>query len=307
MTASILVTGAGGLLGQAVCNNLAQLGYSVYALGRSARPAGLASTAVTWICGDAGDPETMFSACEAKSAVIHLASTASPALADSNPREDFLNGPALSMTVLDACRQQSVDRFIFASSGGTIYGHAAKVPTSEGEPLHPKGIYGIGKSVTEQYMAAFERLYGLKCFSLRISNIFGPGQRTAGGQGVIAYALAAALSGQPFTIFGDGENIRDFIYVSDAAVAFAACLAYSGTERVFNVGSGIGVSINAIVDLIDECMSAGKIRRIYQPSRAVDVPISLLDITRIGQELGWKPEVDIRQGIRMTVEALKKR
>jgi UDP-glucose 4-epimerase len=305
MSLKVLVIGAGGFLGKAVCSKLIASGYDVTGLGRSGPPESADLSRLSWIQSDAGDVDAIHRACADQFAVIHLASGASPAFADANPYKDFASGPALALVALEASRKQSVKRFLFSSSGGTIYGRTTKVPTGETYQPSPQGIYGLGKYVTEQYMGVFSRLYGMKCISLRIANPYGPGQKTGAGQGVIAHALNAAFTGQTFSIFGDGENIRDFIYISDVANAFAACLTYNGHTAAFNVGSGLGISINSIVAQIDTCMGGGALNVTRLPARAVDVPVSLLDIGLITRETGWVPIVSVEDGLTETIRHMK--
>lgn len=301
----VLITGAGGFLGAHICRKLLGLGYEVYGLGRSVVPRQLEASGVRWLQGDMSDLVFLAAACEGKDTVIHLASSGSPANANVEPFNDFIHGPTLTVALLEACRVKSVPRVIFASSGGTIYGTPDVVPTPEVSPAKPIGIYGTGKHVSEIYLRAFESLYGIECLSLRISNPFGPGQNPMGAQGVVAYALTAALSGKPFTIYGDGENIRDLVYVDDVSEAFASCLSYKGAERTFNVGSGNGVTINQVIMLIDHYLGTESVPKVHKSPRAVDVRTSILDISRSIQELGWSPKVTIEDGLRRTIDYLR--
>ncbi|MCD7109680.1 NAD-dependent epimerase/dehydratase family protein [Rhizobium sp. DKSPLA3] len=305
MRERVLVIGASGFLGKAVCVRLSELGYRLTGLSRSPKPENLGNVELDWVQADAADLKAVARTCHGQSAVIYLASGASPARADTEPYMDFTSGPALALVALEACRMQSVNRFIFASSGGTIYGKASEVPTNENYQPRPEGIYGLGKLTIEHYMELFQKLYGMKCVSLRIANPFGPGQKMAGGQGVIAYALNSAMSGEPFNIFGDGEHIRDFVYITDVANAFHECLKYDGNVPAFNVGSGVGVSINAVIKMIDRCLGGSGLQINRLPPRAVDVPVSLLDTRLILAETGWRPLVNIEDGLKATVEYVR--
>lgn len=298
----VLVTGAGGFLGRYVANALAKSGYRVSGVGRSHAPSHL-DESVSWIQGDAQNPEFMKDAVAGKSVVVHLAGHGAPALSNQMPLDSFVSGPMMSLIAMEACRVNSVDRLIFASSGGTVYGPTDIVPTPESHPSSGFGIYAVGKQVSEVYLKEFERLYGVRGFSLRIANPFGSGQIAAGGQGLIAYALDSVKNRAPFTVYGDGENIRDLIYVEDVANAFVACASYTGDERVFNIGSGSGVSIKTTLNVIDEFLHPYRIERTFVKARGVDLPKSILDVTKAKLELKWHPQTSFSEGVRRTVDS----
>ena len=297
----VLVTGAGGFLGRYVANALARSGYHVSGVGRSPDAPSYLDASVVWIQGDASDPEFMKDVAAGKSVVAHLAGHGAPALSNQMPFESFVNGPLMSLAVLEGCRVNNVERLIFASSGGTIYGPTNVVPTPEDHPSSGVGIYSVGKQVSEIYLKEFERLYGVKGFSLRIANPFGSGQIAAGGQGLIAYALDSVKNSAPFTVYGDGENIRDLVYVEDVADAFVAAANYTGDERIFNIGSGSGVSIKATLDVLDEHLKPYRIERTFAEARGVDIPKSILDVTKAHDELKWHPKTTFSEGIKRTV------
>lgn len=296
-----LIVGASGFLGRYVTNAMARSGYDVYGVGRSQeRPYYLEDT-ITWIHGDARDLDFMTEIIRGKSVVLHLGGNGSPALANNAPLTSFIDGPLGSVTLMEACRIAGVERLIFASSGGTIYGPTDVVPTPEDHPSFGLGMYAVGKQVSEIYLKEFERLYGVKGFSLRISNPFGFGQRAAGGQGMIAYALESVRSRTAFNVYGDGKNIRDFIYAEDVADAFLACTVYSGEERVFNIGSGAGISIKEVLDVLDQHLSPHRVERVFAQSRSIDIPKSVLDISKAKRELRWEPTTSFSDGIKQTV------
>lgn len=299
----VLVTGAGGFLGRYVANALAKSGYRVSGVGRSQYGASHLHESVSWIQGDARDAEFMKDAVAGKSVVVHLAGHGAPALSNQMPLDSFVSGPLMSLIAMEACRVNNVERLIFASSGGTVYGPTDVVPTPEDHPSSGYGIYAVGKQVSEVYLKEFERLYGVRGFSLRIANPFGSGQIAAGGQGLIAYALDSVKNCAPFTVYGDGENIRDLVYVEDVADAFVACAGYTGDERVFNIGSGSGISIKTTLNLLDEYLQPYRIERTFAKARGVDIPKSILDVTKAKVELKWRPQTSFSDGVRRTVES----
>ena len=297
----VLVTGAGGFLGRYATNVLARSGYRVSGVGRSPKAPSGTEDSVDWIQGDVSNLAFMTDVVAGKSIVVHLAGHGAPALSNQMPFDSFVNGPLMSLTAMEACRVNNVDRLIFASSGGTVYGPTSVVPTPEQHPTFGVGLYAVGKQVSEVYLREFERLYGVKGFSLRIANPFGSGQIAAGGQGLIAYALDSVKNCAKFTVYGDVENIRDLVYVEDVADAFVACANYTGEERVFNIGSGSGVSIKTTLDLLDEHLKPYRIDRTFAEARGVDIPRSILDVSKAKLELKWHPQTSFSDGIRKTV------
>jgi UDP-glucose 4-epimerase len=147
-------------------------------------------------------------------------------------------------------------------------------------------------------------LHGLDYVILRIANLYGPYQLARKNQGVVAALMRRALAGEPLEIWGSGEVVRDFVYVTDAVRAILGLAQYSGSARLFNVGSGEGTTINTLVDSIETVMDGGALRRVYRPGRALDVPANVLDIRRINAAIGWRPEVGLLEGLRSTFDWL---
>lgn len=306
MLGRVLVTGAGGFLGRDLCEVLLDRGNEVIGVGRSAAPPLLERKGLRWLQGDLRDFRFAMEATKNIDAVVHLAGLSSPAVAYADPMEDFRNGPSLTFNLLESSRLSGVTRFLFSSSGGTIYGDAKQVPTPEGSEITPSGVYGTGKRVSEIYLESFEREFGLKTFSLRIANPFGPGQSAKRGQGIVAYALSAALEGFPVKIFGDGNAVRDFIFVRDVSEAFVSCLHYCGPLRLFNVGSGQATTINKLIDELNSAIFPRKLDKVYESSRTVDLPVSVLNIDRISAEMGWYPRTSLRDGLELTLRDFNK-
>ena len=188
---------------------------------------------------------------------------------------------------------------IFASSGGTVYGLPHTVPIDEDHPTNPITSYGVVKLAIEKYMDLFWRLHGLHYTVLRISNPYGPYQNPVGQQGAIAVFLHHLRTGQPITIWGDGRVVRDYIYVSDLVDALVLAAEVETRRKVLNVGSGHGTSLNELIALMGK--ETGERPEVdYLKGRALDVPANVLGISRVREELGWRPRTTLDEGIART-------
>lgn len=229
--------------------------------------------------------------------VVHLVSTTNPSCSNRfvpNELEDI----RATAELLEACAAAGVERVVFISSGGTVYGKGSP-PFAEDDPTWPISSYGLQKASIEKLMHLYNHLSGLDYRIVRPSNPYGPHQNPFGGQGAVAAFIQAALAGNDLVIFGDGEVMRDFIYIDDMVEGLLRIMRYEGSSRIFNLGSGQGTKIvdlaNLIVSTID---SKSKIR--FLDSRAVDVPESVLDMSLFEDELGCLPLTSLEQGVLLT-------
>jgi UDP-glucose 4-epimerase len=295
------VTGGGGFIGSHLCATLSRTGAGVRALGRGARPSGLAN-GIAWQEGDFCDPEALGPFLRGAEIVYHLASTSTPASAEADPAGDAQANVIGTLGLLDLCVRHNVRRLVFVSSGGTVYGIPAAVPILETAPTEPISAYGIQKLAIEKYLALYQRRHGLDSIVLRVANPFGPLQRARRSQGVVAAFIERALAGMPLEIWGAGDVVRDFVYVQDVVEALVLAAEYSGPRRVFNVGSGRGMDLNTILRDLEEVLDRGTLPKVHHPARAVDVPVNILDIGLIAREMGWRPRTPWKEGLRRTVE-----
>ena len=195
------------------------------------------------------------------------------------------------------------NKFIFASSGGAIYGDSSVIPTPENFSLNPQSPYGVAKLTIEKYLDFYNKAYGLDYVALRYSNVYGPRQDSRGEAGVVAIFIDKLLHKQVPTIFGSGEQTRDFVFVKDAvdAALKALDLLLSGKSAVFNVGTNKETSINTLYSLILE--KTGKSAQPnFAPSKIGDIKRSCLDCSKIKKELGWYPQYSLDQGLSKTVK-----
>jgi len=194
---------------------------------------------------------------------------------------------------------------VFSSSGGTVYGKLRFVPAHEEHPLSPMNAYGAGKAAAELYVGAYRNLYGLDCRIARLANPFGAGQNLARGQGAATTFLHHALKQEPIVIWGDGEVIRDYIHIADAAaglVALARAPA-GGGPWTFNIASGQGTSLNGIIVELEARLG----RRLdvqHMAGRTFDVPINILDVRLAHEVLGWRPALSFSDGLARTLADL---
>jgi UDP-glucose 4-epimerase len=300
-----LVTGAAGFLGRNLTARLVQSGERVVAFGRANhRPS--PSAGVTWVNADFNTFAHWEAMLEDVSTVYHLAWSSLPHSANADPFHDASTNILPTLRLLEALRSRPGVRFVFPSSGGTVYGRLDIVPVPEEHPTKPLTVYGISKLTVENYLSFFGDAHGLDPVSLRISNMFGPGQAFGRGFGAIATLSAFALRGQPVLIYGDGETVRDYIFVTDVVEALLRAGRSSTTSRVLNIGTGQGHSLNDIVNIVARYVDR-PLKINYEARRPFDVPVSVLKIDRARNELGWSPLVPFGDGVVQTILDVKSR
>lgn len=205
-----------------------------------------------------------------------------------------------SINLLECARQTKVRKVVYISTGGAVYGEPEYLPCDEKHPINPICQYGISKHTVEHYLFTYKYLYGLDYTVLRYPNVFGPRQNPAGEAGVIAIFTGKMIKDEPITIFGSGEQERDFVFVADCAKANVMA-ASAGDGKIYNIGTGQGTSVNLIFsrlkDIIDYYPDA-----VYAPAKAGETFKICLDSNRIRSELGWSPSFNLNEGLARTVE-----
>ena len=233
-------------------------------------------------------------------ACFHLAAQADVRVAVERPDHDAAVNVLGTIRVLEAARRTGT-QIVFASTGGAIYGECDG-PVSEDAERRPLSPYGVSKLAGEEYLAAYNRLYGTRHVSLRYGNVYGPRQDPHGEAGVVAIFLGALARGETPRIFGDGAQTRDYVYAGDVA---RATLAAVGRGAVFNVGTGIETSVLELYELCRRAAGSDTEPELA-PARLGELDRSVLDSSRAGQELGWRPEVGLEDGLRLTWDSLAK-
>jgi UDP-glucose 4-epimerase len=228
---------------------------------------------------------------------FHLAAQVDVRVSVERPDHDASVNVLGTVAVLEAARRHGT-QVVFSSTGGAIYGECDG-PAPEGAPLRPLAPYGVSKLAGEEYLAAYNRLYGSKHVSLRYGNVYGPRQDPHGEAGVVAIFLGRLAGGEAPRIFGDGRQTRDYVYAGDVAAATLA-----GAERgggVFNVGTGIETSV---LELYDLCrgVAGSPLEAKQAPPRLGELQRSVLDVGLAEQELGWRAETPLEEGLRLTWE-----
>jgi UDP-glucose 4-epimerase len=302
-----LVLGGKGFIGSHLVDALVAQGRSVRVLDR-ANLAPLSAPAtnaqVEWFDGDFTSETDVRQALEGCDTVFHLVSTTLPKSSNADPLFDVETNLMGTLRLLTHAVSSGVKKIVFSSSGGTVYGIPSIVPIPETHPTDPISSYGITKLAIEKYLYLFRDLHKLDYTTLRISNPYGERQRTRANQGAIAIFLGRVLRGETIDIWGDGTTLRDYVYIGDVTNALIKAAHYSGTERTFNIGSGVGLSINQALDEIER--ATGLIsKRNYAPARGFDVPRSVLSINQAKTILEWEPLVAFPQGLAKTVAWLR--
>jgi UDP-glucose 4-epimerase len=296
---SCVVLGGGGFIGTNLCRRLAATGHRVRAFGRRRLfPADLQG--VEWVQGDFANSDAVAAAIESFDVVFHLVHATMPQAADLDVAGDVAKNVLPTIALLDHCRRSGVKRLVFASSGGTIYGKAAEIPTPETAPTDPICAYGISKLAIEKYLALFAHLHGLDYRVLRITNPFGPRQVALKNQGIIAAVITRALQNEAMEIWGDGSVVRDFVYVEDVVRALIAASHDESSERIFNIGGGGGRNLLKIIGSIERQMGF-TLRLVWKPGRPLDVPVSVVDIDRAARCLDWVPRTSFEDGLERTI------
>ena len=258
---------------------------------------------IEFIQGDLLDEDVRERAARDVEVIFHLAALPSVPRSVANPVPSHLHGVHAALLLLDAARRHKVRRFIYAGSS-SVYGDTETLPRHEDLPPRPLSPYAVSKLAGEYYLRAFARCYGMDTVTLRYFNIFGPRQ-DPGSQysGVIAKFCTAFLRAEPLTIFGDGEQSRDFTFVRNAVEAnwLAARAPGPFAGEVLNIGCGARTSLNQMLRHLNE-LTGRKRAATYAPARAGDVRHSQADIARARERLGYTPQVDFRTGLGSTFE-----
>ena len=291
-----LVLGGGGFIGRHIVEALQRSGAQVRVFGRGLDI--FEDSDVEIVTGDFGDTARLKVAIQNIDVVFHLINTTSPATAESNPMFDITTNLVGTVALLSLCKDAGIERVIFASSGGTVYGAVDEFPIREDVLPNPISSYGITKLSLERYLSLYNYSHGMKNIVLRVANPYGPFQTGAKAQGVIGTFMRAALYGEPVKIIGI-DSIRDYIYVGDVASAFVAAAEYRGTGHLFNVGTGIGRALRDVVRDV-QAVTGIALNSDVLPARRFDVARSVLDVTAARTELHWVADADWNESLQTT-------
>lgn len=237
--------------------------------------------------------------------VFHLAAQIDVRKSVADPAFDASINVGGTANVLEAARRAEARRLVFSSTGGAIYGEGEgqELPLKEDAPLAPEAPYGQSKLAGEGYLALYERLYGLSSVALRLGNVYGPRQDPLGEAGVIAIFCGRLREGARPTVYGDGRQTRDYIYVGDVVRAMLAA-AESDARGAINVGTGIETDVLELAARLGDLGGVGGFEPEFAPPRTGEVQRIAIDPGRAGRELGWRAEVGLEEGLRLTLDSL---
>lgn len=300
--ADILVTGGAGFIGSHTVELLLRKGYSVVVLDnfRTGEISNINHLVgkIKIVQGDVRDEKLLSEIVKNIDGIIHLAAVVSVDEAIERPKEAFeINGIG-TLNLLELARKYDIENFVYASSAA-VYGDPIEIPISENHPLNPKNPYGASKLSAEMLVNSYRETYGLKTISLRYFNVYGPRMKPGPYAGAVIKFVSAALKNKKITIFGDGNQIRDLIYVSDVARANIIALEKNETG-VFNVGTGKGTKIIDVARRIIE-LTKSKSEITYTPPRPGDIRESVANIEKITTKLKWEPTVTLEMGLKLTI------
>ena len=308
-----LVTGGAGFIGSNLVDALLARGDTVtvvddlstgrrqnldgaLAAGAELVEADVRDAAALLAVGGESEPEVVF----------HLAAQIDVRRSVEDPAFDAAVNVGGTANVLEAARTAGCRRVVFVSTGGAIYGEGEgkRLPLAEETPAAPLAPYGQSKFAGEGYLALYERLYGLSGVSLRLGNVYGPRQDPLGEAGVIAIFCGRLLAGERPTVYGDGRQTRDYVYVGDVVAAMLAAAGRAATGPV-NVGTGVETDVLELARQLRELGDGGDFEPELAPPRPGEVQRIAIDPGRAERELGWRAEVGLAEGLKLTLDSLR--
>jgi UDP-glucose 4-epimerase len=307
MNKKTIIYGGGGFIGSHIAEGLIAEGYDVTIFDKlnfDKRNISHLGKKIKVIEGDFHNEIELKDSIKHAGIVFHLVSSTLPASSNQNPVYDAETNLISTLRLLGECVKHKIEKVIFISSGGTVYGIPEELPIKESHHRRPICSYGIIKKTIEDYLFMYNKLYNLDYNVFRLSNPYGERQNPFVAQGVIPVFLKKMINKETIEIWGDGEVTRDYIYIKDVVKAINKSINKKTPSNVYNLGSGIGYSLNEILVKINRQTGlTPKVR--FQKGRDVDVPVNILDVKLLKNELNWKPETEIEQGIRITYDYLK--
>ncbi len=295
----ILVVGGNGFIGRHVVRQLVAAGAEVALMDMAPGPEEFSK--LDQVIGSVADAMLVASAVSGCDMVIFLANSSLPGSANTDLSSEVKAHVQVSVKAAEICNDQGVKRFLFSSSGGTVYGYSSQDPLHEDMATLPRNAYGVSKLSIEHYLRIIGMMRDMDTVSLRISNPYGEGQRALRNQGFIAAAMQHAMNGKTMPIWGDGSVQRDFIHVSDVARAFVAACITGAPPEVVNIGSGQATSLLDVLEQTETALGR-KVPVEFKPGRAIDVERNVLDTSRARATLGWAPQISMADGLQRTAD-----
>ncbi|MDR1695230.1 MAG: NAD-dependent epimerase/dehydratase family protein [Endomicrobium sp.] len=302
----VLVTGGAGFIGSNISDALIENGHKAVVIDNlsSGKKENLNKKAKFYKADiiDEAKIKAIFKK-EKPDAVIHCAAQIDVRKSVAEPKYDANINILGSINILSACVENKVKKILFASSGGTIYGECGSKAPDEKAFANPLSPYGIAKHSVENYIKFYSEIYGLKYTIFRYANVYGLRQDPKGEAGVIAIFALKMLNNEAVTVFGDGKQMRDYVYVSDVVNANMAALK-KADNQILNIGTNKAVALNDIVKIMSRLSKTDK-KAVYKPKRAGELFKSFLNAKKAGKLLNWRPKVSVEEGIKKTLDYFK--
>jgi UDP-glucose 4-epimerase len=299
-----VVFGGTGFLGRHLCATLRDAGKTVRSFSRSGMTDHTIG-GVEYIKGRLSDVGAVRRAVRGAASAWHLVSATLPSSSLAESVAALHEEVAATVRLCEIALHEGVERLVFVSSGGSVYGITSPSPIPEDHPTNPICAYGVQKLAIEKYLRLFEHQRKFKSYILRLGNPYGEDQDWNRPFGAVANFVNRAVRGLSIAVWGDGSVVRDYFHVEDLVDVFLKIQEYEGVERVFNIGSGKGASLQQLLAIIEGHFGTS-LDVSYGGARIEDAPYNVLDITRAEQELGWRPKVSLLDGIGRLLESARK-
>lgn len=290
----VVLVGGGGFIGQHVARLLLNDGNKVVMLSRNINVDSVAiDPSIDVHYGDYGDREFLRNVLAGANAVVHLAHDSLQLNQICDMAAEYQRNIAPAIQLMEECLVAGIDKFVFVSSGGTVYGNPTfRKPLKEDAAPLPISLYGTSKLCIEHMVHLYSKQRGLPGIIVRPANAYGPGQIPFKGQGLVATAFASAMQGKSITVFGDGGAVRDYVHVDDVAYAITSLLNDGQVGEVYNIGSGVGTSVLELVQehILPIVKQAGfDLQLERKDARAIDVAYNVLDIKKLSRCINFSP------------------
>ncbi len=288
-----------GFIGAAVVQLLSRTDRSITILGRATQSRLSLPPNCTYVSGDYGNHTILSELLEPGVEIIDLAYSTVPKTSYGDPVFDLVSNIPPSVGLLQEALKARASKIVVVSSGGTVYGPARVLPIEENHPTEPISPYGITKLAIDHYALMFHRTMDLPVVIARPANAYGETQRAGTGQGFLAAAIQAVLSGRVVDVFGTHGTVRDYIHVDDVARGIVAILDQGVTGEIYNIGTGEGTSQAQILEMLTEITddTAISIKHRVLPERRFDVSANILDSGKLHRLSGWNAQVQLRDGL----------
>jgi len=304
----VLVTGGAGFIGSHVVDALISAGYEVVVVDdlSTGRLANLNPAATFYQVDIRSQQLSEVFEKERPAYVDHHAAQMDVRRSIADPLFDAEVNVIGSINLIECCRRYGVKRLIYISTGGAVYGEPEYLPCDEAHPVNPICPYGASKHTVEHYLYMYQQNYGLDYIVLRYPNVYGPRQDPHGEAGVVAIFTGQMLAGGQVVINGDGEQQRDFVYVEDCAQANLMAMTSQNANQIYNLGYGRGTTVNEIFTTLKN-ITGYQLAATHGAAKVGETRQIYLDATKAQKELGWKPTVDLEEGLQRTADYFKRR